>query len=352
MKKLVSIITPCYNGDKFVNRLLDSLLSQTYANIEMFLLDDGSTDNTAEVVKSYIPKFELKGYSLTYVYQENSGQTVAVNNGLKLFQGDYLTWPDSDDFYAINNAIENMVDTLERSNENVSMVRCSAKLLDEYTLAPMGFLEETEKNRKEADLFEDSIFFLNNFWFQPICYMAKTSKILKFIPSRDIYTNKNAGQNWQIMLPLFYKQKCCLISDYLCNVLVRPESHGRGTFKSYNQLCVRNKAYEDTLYNTLNRIDLMPLEEKEMYFHRINKKFLLIEFSLNARFGKLKMLRKIYNNTKSINPNLITRKMMFLYWISFFPLVIKFLILASNLLRYLKNIYKTLFSTLLKLMAA
>ena len=61
-KGLVNILTPAYNCASLITRLLDSVLEQTYPNIEMFVVDDGSTDDTANVVKSYINKFLDRGY--------------------------------------------------------------------------------------------------------------------------------------------------------------------------------------------------------------------------------------------------------------------------------------------------
>ena len=109
---LVSLITPCYNGEKHIGRLLNSILEQTYPNIEHYVIDDGSTDNTADVIKSYIEKYEAKGYSLTYVFQNNSGQSVAINNGLKLIKGEYLLWPDSDDYYSCIDSISILIDAI------------------------------------------------------------------------------------------------------------------------------------------------------------------------------------------------------------------------------------------------
>lgn len=58
---LVSIITPCYNGEKLIHRLLDSILSQDYPSIEMIIVDDGSKDKTHDVIENYINKFKQKG---------------------------------------------------------------------------------------------------------------------------------------------------------------------------------------------------------------------------------------------------------------------------------------------------
>ena len=133
-KEIVSIITPCYNNASIIYRLLDSILNQSYPNIEMFVIDDGSTDNLSSIIRNYIAKFEKKGYSLTYIYQENQGQSVAINNGLKLIKGKYLVWPDSDDYYASDIAIESMVEILKNAKANIGAVRTLAYVRDEDTL--------------------------------------------------------------------------------------------------------------------------------------------------------------------------------------------------------------------------
>lgn len=96
-KNLVSIVTPCYNGEYFIRRFLKSILNQTYSNIEMILINDGSTDRTEEIVREFQNEFSKRGIRFVYQYQENSGQAAALNNGLKLFEGEFLIWPDSDD---------------------------------------------------------------------------------------------------------------------------------------------------------------------------------------------------------------------------------------------------------------
>ena len=108
-KGLVSLLTPCYNAGHLIGRLLDSVLSQTYPRVEMVVIDDGSTDCSAEIINSYVQKFSARGYSLQYYYQPNSGQSVAIRNGLRIITGEYLAWPDSDDFYATSDAIAKMV---------------------------------------------------------------------------------------------------------------------------------------------------------------------------------------------------------------------------------------------------
>lgn len=92
---LVSILIPAYNAEKFVNFALDSALNQTYPNVEVVIVNDGSTDGTAEAVKPY-----LKSKKIIYSGQPNGGISKARNNAFSLSHGDYITFLDADDIYA------------------------------------------------------------------------------------------------------------------------------------------------------------------------------------------------------------------------------------------------------------
>ena len=98
-KELISIITPCYNVASTLEQYLKSILNQTYNNIEVIAVDDGSTDDTAKILKRYISIFAENKMTLKYIYEDNAGLGAAINNGLKYVEGDYLCWSDPDDFY-------------------------------------------------------------------------------------------------------------------------------------------------------------------------------------------------------------------------------------------------------------
>ncbi|GLP99822.1 hypothetical protein GCM10007891_16760 [Methylophaga thalassica] len=88
---LVSIIIPCYNREKYIRDAIDSCLRQTYPNIEIIVVDDGSKDNSVDVVKTYKDKVKL-------IVQQNGGVSVARNTGLKASNGEFLIFLDSDDW--------------------------------------------------------------------------------------------------------------------------------------------------------------------------------------------------------------------------------------------------------------
>lgn len=275
-KKLVSILTPAYNSREHIYKLLDSIIGQTYDKIEMFVIDDGSTDDTAKVVKSYIEKFKERGYKLNYVYQNNQGQSSAINNGLKLINGHYLVWPDADDYYSSEKAIAKMVECLNGSDESVSMVRIEGELIDEGNEKVIKKFELTDDTRYKTDLFEDYLFNNtpgNTMWVVAGGYMIKVDKLDELIAKREIYTEKMAGQNFQIILPLLYGHKCLTIEDNSYKVVYREASHSHDV----STIEKRRIAYKRTAFNTINRMDI----DKDYKKYLIRRYLNLNDFSVD-----------------------------------------------------------------------
>jgi teichuronic acid biosynthesis glycosyltransferase TuaG len=92
---LVSIIMPAYNASRFIAESIDSVLAQTYIHWELVIVDDGSTDNTAEIIKSYCHQDSR----VRYLYQENARQSRARNNGILHSAGEYIAFLDADDLW-------------------------------------------------------------------------------------------------------------------------------------------------------------------------------------------------------------------------------------------------------------
>ncbi|SHI41741.1 TPR repeat-containing protein [Clostridium cavendishii DSM 21758] len=117
---MVSIIIPVYNGEKFIAKAVKSAINQTYRDIEIIVIDDGSTDNTKEIVKQYDVK---------YIYQNNSGPSIARNNGIKISKGEYIAFLDADDIY-MTNKIERQIQEFEKDNE-LGIVYNAVRIIDE-----------------------------------------------------------------------------------------------------------------------------------------------------------------------------------------------------------------------------
>ncbi len=95
---LISIIVPAYNVEQWIERCLDSIRNQTYRNLEIIVIDDGSTDKTPEILESYSQKEER----IIVVHQENSGLAIVREKGIAMAKGDYVGFVDGDDVIESN----------------------------------------------------------------------------------------------------------------------------------------------------------------------------------------------------------------------------------------------------------
>src|ERR1035437_4109096 len=89
---LVTIVTPSYNQGHFIRATIESVLSQDYPHVEYIIMDGGSTDQTASVVKDYASR-------LTFISEKDRGQSHAINKGFQMARGSFLAWLNSDDLY-------------------------------------------------------------------------------------------------------------------------------------------------------------------------------------------------------------------------------------------------------------
>lgn len=93
-KALISVIIPVYNTRKYLQRCIDSIIGQTYKNLQIILIDDGSTDGSDKICDDY----KEKDSRVTCIHQKNEGVSKARNVGLLIAKGDYIHFPDSDDY--------------------------------------------------------------------------------------------------------------------------------------------------------------------------------------------------------------------------------------------------------------
>lgn len=114
MKK-ISVVIPVYNVEKYLSECLDSVIYQTYKNLQIILVDDGSTDSSGKICDEYAEKDDR----ITVVHQSNAGAGAAKNTGLKLIDGDYFSIIDSDDYIELD-MYEKMVNSLEKYNSDIA----------------------------------------------------------------------------------------------------------------------------------------------------------------------------------------------------------------------------------------
>lgn len=113
---LVSIIIPVYNGELYLEECLDSIMEQTYKNLEVIIINDGSTDNTQQIINIYKEKYNF----IHSYYQENKGQGVARNKAIELAKGDYVAFIDADDLIH-ENFITSLLTSITEQNADFAV---------------------------------------------------------------------------------------------------------------------------------------------------------------------------------------------------------------------------------------
>jgi len=118
---LVSIVTPSYNQGEFLEETINSILDQTYKNIEYYIIDGGSLDNSISIIKKY------EKYLNGWVSEKDEGQSNAINKGYKLTSGEIFTWINSDDLLK-SDAVESVIPYF--TNQDVVLINGDAEVID------------------------------------------------------------------------------------------------------------------------------------------------------------------------------------------------------------------------------
>lgn len=207
-KEIVSVIIPCYNGAAVIDRSVKSVYDQsTNFQIELIIVDDGSTDKSKERIMEWLPLFERKDYILKYVYQTNKGLGGAINTGLKYVTGKYLTLLDADDCFLLD-SINKRVVFLEKNPDFVGVRTNGWQDKD----GERRLFVDSENEKIDTNLFDGLIGGSATNWAGS--YMIRTDKLFDFYPDREIYPSR-FGQNMQLLLPVSYKNKFGFIDEPL-----------------------------------------------------------------------------------------------------------------------------------------
>jgi len=257
---LVSIVSPVYNAEKFVGRMLSSVLSQSYQHIEMICVDDGSVDSTEEVIKSFVGLFEERNMRLVYAGQPHGGQTSAVNTGLKLANGEFLSWVDSDDFLA-DKSIEMKFFAL-MSNEDFGVATSNYYVVNECNLDRVLF--------RQGDFFGNLNYQSRQFYLALAgmsiivsnCHMVRMSCFDEAFPDRELVACSE-GQNYQLVLPLFYRFERLYVDAPLAYYVIRNNSHYHRERSSAEWLS-RNSALCDMLELVLDSLGFSTSEIRKL----------------------------------------------------------------------------------------
>lgn len=223
---LVSIVIPVYNGSNYVREAIDSALAQTYKNIEIIIVNDGSTDNTEELIKSY------KDKRIRYFKKENGGVSTALNLGIKKMRGEYFSWLSHDDLY-YPNKIEKQISILIED--------CEEK--KEKTILYSNYSLINENSEKISDLkFEKNNFIEKlNYPFYPLlnglingCTLLIPKKCFNEVGYFD--PKLRATQDYDLWFKMFPKYELFFIKDNLVKTRIHSEQSTK-KITTVNQEC-------------------------------------------------------------------------------------------------------------------
>ena len=315
---LVSIISPCYNGEKYLVAFLDSVLAQDYAPIELVFVNDGSTDSTEQIVLSYKDKFLDNGITLRYFHQENAGQAAAINCGLKVFTGDYMMWMDADDVFYPNHVSEK-VKYLEDHPECGFVLVQGERVYSNSLNVRRGIMRREKPSGKDT-LFEDLIY-ERNVVYCPASIMARREAVEVAIPNKHIYESRQ-GQNWQIMLPLAYLYQCGYVEKVLYKYVVHSDSHSNQR-RNYAQWIERYDGFEALQLATIEHIPQMSEDEKENWRKTIRQRCTRKRLDYCYRFLKVRQVQQNRRMLKEMGYTLTKDDSFFSYWYKTVAKVIK-----------------------------
>lgn len=317
-KKLVSVIAPCYNGEKYLDNFLESVLAQDYPRIELIFVNDGSSDRTEEIAFSYQSRFSEKGYTFCYIYQSNAGQAAAINKGLKLFTGDYMMWMDSDDIM-LSSHVSEKVSFLEAHPEYGFLLAQGENVNSDDINRRISILQRKKPSGKD-DLFADLIF-ERNVVFCPGTIMARSEAFKAAIPSGEIYESRE-GQNWQLMLPLAYMYRCGYLEKVLFKCVAHPDSHSR-TKRNYNAWMTRYDGFQTLLTNTISVIPQMDESEKQAWCEVVELKYAKRKLECAYKYGKFGEIRSRKESLRNLGYQFRFEDTFIVYWLKTAVRIIK-----------------------------
>lgn len=144
---LVSVVIPVYNDEQYIAEAINSVLMQNYANLELIVIDDGSTDKTPDIILTF-------GNRVRFIRQKNAGSAVARNRGIQEATGKYIAFNDSDDLWAPNR-LQQQVEFIENNPEYDAVCGVDVWVEEDFTLASVQE-EEAKSGVHQVELLTES----------------------------------------------------------------------------------------------------------------------------------------------------------------------------------------------------
>ena len=305
MKK-VSVIIPMHNAEKTIKRALDSLMNQSYANIEVVVVNNNSTDKSINIAKTYLNKLELK-----LLNEKNSGPSYARNNGIENSSGEYIMFLDADDYFE-----KDMVYEMVSAVKNNDLVCCNKYKVNNQKKTFEKFQNESIKSYGYIGLLEymqkHAVF--NTVWNK----IYKKSIIIK--NKIRFNTSMKVSEDYNFNIDYYrYVKSAVVINAPLYNYFINKS----GVTKS--PVTQKDFEYIDSFYNIWKDIEKnYPSIGHYAYLNFIRSNFTILtkmklfgydktDFLLNKRYENLKKIvrNNFWNLLKWKMP--ISRKLLLIY---------------------------------------
>lgn len=255
MHSWVSVIIPVYNREIYILECLNSVQQQTYRPIEVIVVDDGSTDNSISMVKSFIAQYHVvDDFEIKWLSQANSGAPRARNYGFENAKGEYIQWLDSDDIllpHKLSHQIAVFTPNIDVVYSKTQMfLETKNQLLDKYWGRPL--------TGDDKDYFE--------FPWQTMCALYKK----QYIEGNNLKWNENLKmhQDWEFSMQHVITSKNIVFLDEV-NSLYRSHNSDR---IGLNLSVVKLKSIEDALFTIYLKLEskrLLSKSLKFLYFKRL-----------------------------------------------------------------------------------
>lgn len=310
-KPLVSVITPCYNAERFMAQWADNLVTQDYPNVEIIFVNDGSTDGSAAAFAKERERLCLRGYSVHYVEKPNGGAADAVNHGLALVSGAYIMLLDMDDILFPEN-ISAKADFLTE-HDDIDLVRNSGYAVNERNLNDRScmFGEGINGfNPSQIDVLLGTCSILP----YPGSYMVRAGALFARLKNRKIYVTQY-GQNVQILITVAYYGKAGYIDRPLM-VYVHYKKSSSHT-RLFQRCLELYNGYEDNIINTLLLLGI-PDNERQKHINTVKKAHFEGRFMIGIEYKRRKLIVEQYKLMKE--HGLVTKHIKRLFFLSHLPL--------------------------------
>lgn len=235
---LVTLLTVAYNSEKTISKTIESILNQSYSNIEYMIIDGLSTDNTVKVAEEYISKFEEKNISYRIISEKDNGMYDAINKGTELANGVIIGSVNSDD-YLEPCAVEEMVKEYEKSHFDMAY-------------ADLRIVKPTGDIIKKAKL---KPFVSTRYWNHPTTFIAKK------VYDVEKYKLESMYDDCDLMLRLRKKDyKIVVINKVLSNFVFGGMSTKKSLKATIDRIKIRCRIYKNNGYSKLYYLDCIAIE--------------------------------------------------------------------------------------------